>query len=80
MNAVKKAFPVDGKKPELATVIQFLTVWFKTDYIDCGIWRANGPPVTASAMFSAPIPVPTPTADMSLIVAKAHTTRWILWI
>ncbi|MCX9002673.1 PD-(D/E)XK nuclease-like domain-containing protein [Citrobacter portucalensis] len=37
VNAVKKVFPVDGKKPELATVIQFLTVWFKTDYIDCGL-------------------------------------------
>ena len=45
VNAVKKAFPVDGKNPELATVIQFLTVWFKTDYIDRGIlareWAAG---------------------------------------
>ncbi|HDX4552291.1 TPA: PD-(D/E)XK nuclease-like domain-containing protein [Citrobacter freundii] len=45
MNAVKKVFPVDGKRPELATVIQFLTVWFKTDYIDRGIlareWAAG---------------------------------------
>ncbi|UQI38024.1 RecE family exodeoxyribonuclease [Citrobacter freundii] len=45
VNAVKKAFPVDGKKPELATVIQFLTVWFNTDYIDRGIlareWAAG---------------------------------------
>lgn len=45
VNAVKKVFPVDGKKPELATVIQFLTVWFKTDYIDRGIlareWAAG---------------------------------------
>ncbi|EFL5746934.1 putative phage exodeoxyribonuclease [Escherichia coli] len=37
VNAVKNVFPVDGKKPELATVIQFLTVWFKTDYIDRGL-------------------------------------------
>ncbi|WP_338843909.1 RecE family exodeoxyribonuclease [Citrobacter europaeus] len=37
VNAVKKAFPIDGKKPELATVIQFLTVWFNTDYIDRGL-------------------------------------------
>ncbi|MFU0853561.1 RecE family exodeoxyribonuclease [Kluyvera cryocrescens] len=37
VNAVKKVFPVDGKKPELATVIQFLTVWFKTGYIDRGL-------------------------------------------
>ncbi|MFV9258433.1 RecE family exodeoxyribonuclease [Citrobacter freundii] len=37
VNAVKKVFPADGKKPELATVIQFLTVWFKTDYIDRGL-------------------------------------------
>ncbi|MBU3800498.1 RecE family exodeoxyribonuclease [Citrobacter youngae] len=37
VNAVKTVFPVDGKKPELATVIQFLTVWFKTNYIDRGI-------------------------------------------
>ncbi|HFU1236831.1 TPA: RecE family exodeoxyribonuclease [Citrobacter braakii] len=45
VNAVKNVFPVDGKKPELATVIQFLTVWFKTDYIDRGIlareWAAG---------------------------------------
>ncbi|MBA8064128.1 PD-(D/E)XK nuclease-like domain-containing protein [Citrobacter freundii] len=45
VNAVKNVFPVDGKKPELATVIQFLTVWFKTDYIDRGIlareWTAG---------------------------------------
>ncbi|HCA5737535.1 TPA: PD-(D/E)XK nuclease-like domain-containing protein [Citrobacter freundii] len=45
VNAVKKVFPVDGKRPELATVIQFLTVWFKTDYIDRGIlareWAAG---------------------------------------
>ncbi|MFL3490623.1 RecE family exodeoxyribonuclease [Citrobacter cronae] len=37
VNAVKKVFPVDGKKTELATVIQFLTVWFNTDYIDRGL-------------------------------------------
>ena len=37
VNAVKKVFPVDGKKPELATVIQLLTVWFKTEYIDRGL-------------------------------------------
>lgn len=45
VNAVKKVFPVDGKKPELATVIQFLTVWLKTEYIDRGIlareWTAG---------------------------------------
>lgn len=45
VNAVKKVFPVNGKKPELATVIQFLTVWFKTDYIDRGMlvreWAAG---------------------------------------
>lgn len=45
VNAVKKVFPVDGKRPELAIVIQFLTVWFKTDYIDRGIlareWAAG---------------------------------------
>lgn len=37
VKAVKQVFPVDGKKPELATVIQFLTVWFKTEYIDRGL-------------------------------------------
>ncbi|MGQ4772872.1 RecE family exodeoxyribonuclease [Citrobacter freundii] len=37
VNAVKKVFPVDGKKPELATVIQLLAVWFKTEYIDRGL-------------------------------------------
>ncbi|MDA8479847.1 PD-(D/E)XK nuclease-like domain-containing protein [Citrobacter sp. Awk 4] len=45
VNSVKKVFPVDGKKSELATVIQFLTVWFKTEYIDRGIlareWSAG---------------------------------------
>ncbi|VEC16553.1 RecE family exodeoxyribonuclease [Citrobacter portucalensis] len=37
VKAVKQVFSVDGKKPDLATVIQFLTVWFKTDYIDRGL-------------------------------------------
>ncbi|MGC0609907.1 RecE family exodeoxyribonuclease [Escherichia coli] len=45
VKAVKQVFSVDGKKPDLATVIQFLTVWFKTDYIDRGIlareWAAG---------------------------------------
>ncbi|EGT0617454.1 exodeoxyribonuclease [Salmonella enterica] len=34
VNAVKKVFPVDGKTPELATVIQFLKTWFETEHID----------------------------------------------
>ncbi|WP_080183178.1 PD-(D/E)XK nuclease-like domain-containing protein, partial [Salmonella enterica] len=33
-NAIKKVFPVDGKTPELATVIQFLKTWFETEHID----------------------------------------------
>lgn len=37
MNAVKKVFPVDGKTPELATVIQFLKTWFETEHIDRGL-------------------------------------------
>ncbi|EHE1721652.1 exodeoxyribonuclease [Salmonella enterica] len=37
VNAVKKVFPVDGKTPELATVIQFLKTWFETEYIDRGL-------------------------------------------
>ncbi|MFA1286198.1 RecE family exodeoxyribonuclease, partial [Citrobacter telavivensis] len=37
VNAVKTVFPVDGKIPELATVIQFLKVWFGTEHIDRGI-------------------------------------------
>lgn len=37
VKAVKQVFSVDGKKPDLATVIQFLTVWFKTEYIDRGL-------------------------------------------
>ncbi|EDJ0522226.1 exodeoxyribonuclease, partial [Salmonella enterica] len=36
-NAVKKVFPVDGKTPELATVIQFLKTWFETEHIDRGL-------------------------------------------
>ncbi|HGP2953975.1 TPA: PD-(D/E)XK nuclease-like domain-containing protein, partial [Salmonella enterica] len=36
-NAVKKIFPVDGKTPELATVIQFLKTWFETEHIDRGL-------------------------------------------
>lgn len=38
VNAVKKVFPVDGKIPELATLIQFLKLWFATDHIDRGIF------------------------------------------
>ncbi|EDG3562914.1 exodeoxyribonuclease, partial [Salmonella enterica subsp. enterica serovar Typhimurium] len=30
-------FPVDGKTPELATVIQFLKTWFETEHIDRGL-------------------------------------------
>ncbi|HIC1933080.1 TPA: RecE family exodeoxyribonuclease [Citrobacter freundii] len=45
VNAVKKAFPVEGKIPELATLIQFLKLWFATDHIDRGIlvreWAAG---------------------------------------
>ncbi|HGT5191933.1 TPA: RecE family exodeoxyribonuclease [Escherichia coli] len=45
VNAVKKVFPVDGKIPELATLIKFLKLWFATDHIDRGIlvreWAAG---------------------------------------
>ncbi|MGL5475731.1 MAG: RecE family exodeoxyribonuclease [Citrobacter braakii] len=45
VNTVKKVFPVDGKIPELATLIQFLKLWFATDHIDRGIlvreWAAG---------------------------------------
>lgn len=34
---LKKIFPVDGKTPELATVIQFLKTWFETEHIDRGL-------------------------------------------
>ncbi|EOG3199649.1 RecE family exodeoxyribonuclease [Salmonella enterica] len=37
VNAVKKVFHVDGKTPELATVIQFLKTWFETEHIDRGL-------------------------------------------
>ncbi|EDZ3422876.1 exodeoxyribonuclease [Salmonella enterica] len=37
VNAVKKVFPVDGKTPELATVIQFLKTWFETEHIYRGL-------------------------------------------
>ncbi|EJI7101462.1 TPA: exodeoxyribonuclease [Salmonella enterica] len=37
VNAIKKVFPVDGKTPELATVIQFLKAWFETKHIDRGL-------------------------------------------
>ncbi|EFR3657916.1 exodeoxyribonuclease [Salmonella enterica] len=37
VNAVKKVFPVDGKTPELATVIQFFKTWFETEHIDRGL-------------------------------------------
>ncbi|ENL0011300.1 PD-(D/E)XK nuclease-like domain-containing protein [Salmonella enterica] len=37
VNAVKKVFPVDGKTPELVTVIQFLKTWFETEHIYRGL-------------------------------------------
>lgn len=37
VNAVKKVFPVDGKKIELTTFIQFLNAWFATDHLDRGL-------------------------------------------
>lgn len=45
VKAIKTVFPVDGKIPELPTVIQFLKVWFGTEHIDRGIitkeWAAG---------------------------------------
>lgn len=37
VNAVKKVFSLDGKTPELATVIQFFNAWFNTEHIDRGL-------------------------------------------
>ncbi|HBK1055232.1 RecE family exodeoxyribonuclease [Salmonella enterica] len=37
VNAIKKVFPVDGKTPELATVILLLKTWFETEHIDRGL-------------------------------------------
>lgn len=37
VNAVKTVFPVGGKTPELATVIQFLKAWFEMEHIDRGL-------------------------------------------
>ena len=36
-NAVKKAFPVNGKTPELGLVIRFFKTWFATPHIDRGL-------------------------------------------
>lgn len=35
--ALKTVFPVDGKRVDLVTVIQFFKAWFNTEYIDRGL-------------------------------------------
>ncbi|HHT0302093.1 RecE family exodeoxyribonuclease [Raoultella planticola] len=37
VNAFSAVFPVDGKTPELGTVIQFFKAWFGTEHIDRGL-------------------------------------------
>lgn len=37
VSALKTVFPVDGKRVELVTVIQFFKAWFNTEYIDRGL-------------------------------------------
>ncbi|EPL7326919.1 3'-5' exoribonuclease domain-containing protein [Citrobacter freundii] len=37
VSALKTIFPVDGKRVELSTVIQFFKAWFNTEYIDRGL-------------------------------------------
>lgn len=37
VSALKTVFPVDGKRVELVTVIQFFKAWFNTEHIDRGM-------------------------------------------
>lgn len=37
VSALKTVFPVDGKRVDLVTVIQFFKAWFNTEYIDRGL-------------------------------------------
>ncbi|HHT2660936.1 TPA: 3'-5' exoribonuclease domain-containing protein [Citrobacter freundii] len=37
VSALKTVFPVDGKRVDLVTVIQFFKAWFNTDHIDRGL-------------------------------------------
>ncbi|HCB1564240.1 TPA: 3'-5' exoribonuclease [Citrobacter freundii] len=37
ISALKTVFPVDGKRVELVTVIQFFKAWFNTEHIDRGL-------------------------------------------
>ncbi|HCL6313535.1 MAG: 3'-5' exoribonuclease [Citrobacter freundii] len=37
VSALKTIFPVDGKRVELSTVIQFFKAWFNTEHIDRGL-------------------------------------------
>ena len=37
VSALKTIFPVDGKRVDLSTVIQFFKAWFNTEHIDCGL-------------------------------------------
>lgn len=37
VSALKTIFPVDGKRVELVTVIQFFKAWFNTEHIDRGL-------------------------------------------
>ena len=37
VSALKTVFPIDGKRVELSTVIQFFKAWFNTEHIDRGL-------------------------------------------
>lgn len=37
VSALKTIFPVDGKRVDLSTVIQFFKTWFNTEHIDRGL-------------------------------------------
>ena len=37
VSALKTIFPVDGKRVDLSTVIQFFKTWFRTEHIDRGL-------------------------------------------
>ncbi|EMV7407835.1 PD-(D/E)XK nuclease-like domain-containing protein [Enterobacter soli] len=45
VSALKTVFPVEGKRTELALVMQFIRIWFNTEHIDRGIlvreWAAG---------------------------------------
>ncbi|SUH14939.1 Exodeoxyribonuclease VIII [Salmonella enterica subsp. enterica] len=80
VNAVKKVFPVDGKTPELATVIQFLKHGSRRSISIAVCSLRSGRKATVYRLFSALKAAPTLAVAIRLTVTLITNTLSILWM